>query len=83
MRFILPLGLVIAIDSFLILRNHRSSSVLYYDPFDFESIEAKSRRMQTVRVLQQSFYANETGILPPIHGVFSDLPVWIDGYVSV
>jgi len=70
-------------DSFVIQPNHVLSSALFYDPFDFESVEAKSKRMETVRELQQSFYANETAILPPLHGVFSSLPIWTDSYTEL
>jgi hypothetical protein len=47
-----------------------------------ESAEGKRERMELVRGLQRSFYANETGISPPQHGVFSRLPIWTDDHVS-
>jgi hypothetical protein len=60
--------------------NRRSE--LWYNPLEFETAEDKRERMELVRGLQRSFYANETGISPPQHGVFSRLPIWTDDYVS-
>jgi hypothetical protein len=69
-------------DAFVIHPPRQSfDSALNYDPFDYESAEAKLERMQNIRTLQKSFYRNETGISLPRHGVFESLPIWTDNYV--
>lgn len=39
--------------------------------------------MESVRQVQRSFYANETGISPPRHGIFSGLPIWTGNYTEL
>eukprot|EP00980_Cylindrotheca_fusiformis_P019224 scaffold6539_cov120-Cylindrotheca_fusiformis.AAC.1 len=60
-----------------------TSSELRYNPLELETAEARRERMELVRGLQRSFYANETSISPPQHGVFSGLPIWTDDYTEL
>jgi hypothetical protein len=49
---------------------------------DGESSEQRMHRMELVRSLQQQFYADETGNHPAQHGIFQNMPIWRDDYVS-
>jgi len=46
------------------------------NPFDEESPSQREQRMQLVRQVQETFYADEVGVYPPQHGVYSNMPLY-------
>lgn len=52
------------------------------NPFDEESPSQREQRMQLVRQVQQTFYADEVGVYPPQHGVYSSMPLYRGNWVS-
>lgn len=50
-------------------------SVNPFDPSE-ETSEQRERRMQLVREVQKTFYADEVGVYPPQHGVYSNMPLY-------
>lgn len=53
------------------------------NPFQDESSGDRDRRMELVRDLRKTFYANETGLCPPQHGVYTNMPIYRDDWTEL